>query len=252
MPNPQAIALPKLPELLPCPFCGGSANGPEQSGGSDERSGYNFRMHIGCRNCGVVIVAESHKDKQGWCDDAGQAESEAIANWNRRAAASGQAGWQAIETAPRDGAEVLLWREDCGQFIGSYTSGDNFPLTQNEIDMMDEEVLFQKDWFTQWPDARRLEGSEVPTLWQPLPAAPGATSPSALVASPPSPAEAKVQPDMTDAELTSVLLKVYAMVATPHLVMARAAIAADRARRVVNAEPWLKSAEVQERVEGAA
>jgi len=80
--------------------------------------------------------------------------------------------WQPIETAPKDGTEVLLWREDCGQFIGSYTSGDNFPLTQEEIDMMAEEVLFAKDWFTQWPDARRLEGSELPDLWQPLPLPP--------------------------------------------------------------------------------
>jgi hypothetical protein len=58
--------------------------------------------------------------------------------------------------------------------------------------------------------------------------------------------------DMTDSELTALLLKVYPHVATPHLKMARAAIAADRTRRLVLAEPWLKSAEVSERVEGAA
>ena len=60
------------------------------------------------------------------------------------------------------------------------------------------------------------------------------------------------EPDMTDTELTTVLLKVYPHVATPHLKMARAAIAADRARRIVRAEPWLKSAEVRERAEGGA
>lgn len=81
--------------------------------------------------------------------------------------------WQDISTAPQDGTEVLCWREDCGPFIAKYTSVDSFPLTQAEIDAMDEESLFHKDWFTQWPQAFRLDGSEAPTHWMPLPAAPG-------------------------------------------------------------------------------
>jgi hypothetical protein len=60
------------------------------------------------------------------------------------------------------------------------------------------------------------------------------------------------QVDMTDSELTALLLKVYPHVATPHLKMARAAIAADRTRRLVLAEPWLKAGEVSERMEGSA
>lgn len=82
------------------------------------------------------------------------------------------AGWKPIESAPKDGTEILAWRADCGQFIASYTSADAFPMTQDELDAMDEETLFAKDWFTQWPDATRLDGSEAPTLWQPLPAEP--------------------------------------------------------------------------------
>lgn len=82
--------------------------------------------------------------------------------------------WQDISTAPQDGTEVLCWREDCGPFIAKYTSADSFPLTQAEIDAMDEESLFHRDWFTQWPQAFRLDGSEAPTHWMPLPAAPGA------------------------------------------------------------------------------
>lgn len=80
--------------------------------------------------------------------------------------------WQTIETAPKDRTEVLLWRDDCGAFIGSYTSADAFPLTQKELDSFDEETLFAQDWFTQWPDARRVDGSETPTHWQALPPAP--------------------------------------------------------------------------------
>lgn len=81
-------------------------------------------------------------------------------------------GWQPIETAPKDGTEVLCWRDDCGQFIASYTSMDAMPLTQDEIDATDEETLFAKDWFTQWPQSIRLDGIETPTKWQPLPAPP--------------------------------------------------------------------------------
>ncbi|MCV6799333.1 DUF551 domain-containing protein [Achromobacter ruhlandii] len=89
------------------------------------------------------------------------------------------AGWKPIESAPKDGTEILAWRSDCGQFIASYTSADSFPMTQDELDAWDEETLFAKDWFTQWPQAYRLEGIEVPTHWMPLPAAPGSVSPSA-------------------------------------------------------------------------
>lgn len=82
------------------------------------------------------------------------------------------AGWLPIESAPKDGTEILAWREDCGQFIASYTSADAFPMTQAELDAYDEATLFAKDWFTQWPQSIRLEGSEVPAKWQPLPADP--------------------------------------------------------------------------------
>jgi len=80
--------------------------------------------------------------------------------------------WRPIETAPKDGTEILAWRDDCGQFIASYTSPSAFPLTQAELDQTDEETLFAEDWFTQWPQALRLEGSECPTAWMPLPPAP--------------------------------------------------------------------------------
>ncbi|OWT55538.1 hypothetical protein CEY09_30070, partial [Achromobacter marplatensis] len=83
--------------------------------------------------------------------------------------------WLDIASAPKDGTEILAWRRDCGQFIASYTSPSAFPLTQKELDEMDEADLFTQDWFTQWPHACRLEGSEAPTLWQPMPTDPCAT-----------------------------------------------------------------------------
>lgn len=77
--------------------------------------------------------------------------------------------WQPIETAPKDGTDVLLWREDCGQFIGCYATPDFFPLTQEQLDALSEEELSSHDWFAQWPDARRLDGPDLPTRWMPLP-----------------------------------------------------------------------------------
>jgi hypothetical protein len=72
--------------LEPCPFCGDEPHGPEKSGGSDERCGYNFTVSIRCKSCGVTISKRSHEGNGGWCDDTGQAMTEAIAAWNRRAA----------------------------------------------------------------------------------------------------------------------------------------------------------------------
>lgn len=88
----------------------------------------------------------------------------------RAIAAPGVAqGWQPIATAPKDGTEILAWRQDAGAFIALYTSPSGLPMTQDEIDKCEEEWLFQEDWFTQWPQAIRLDGSEAPTHWMYLP-----------------------------------------------------------------------------------
>lgn len=75
-------------ELKDCPFCGGEAHDPVQSGGGDERNGYNFAVSIQCKSCGVKIVAESHQGGGGWCDDTGQAMESAISAWNSRTLAT--------------------------------------------------------------------------------------------------------------------------------------------------------------------
>lgn len=107
------------------------------------------------------------------CDEANDTLNAAIDSLAAlQPPAEGAVGWLPISEAPKDRTEVLAWREDCGPFIASYTQASAFPLTQKEIDELDEEALFCDDWFTQWPDARRLEGSEVPTHFMPLPASP--------------------------------------------------------------------------------
>ncbi|MGZ8132584.1 hypothetical protein ACXU40_09350 [Bordetella bronchiseptica] len=115
-------------------------------------------------------TGNTEREQETWF--AGVEEGQRRAEHN----AAVRSAWMPIESAPKDGTEILAWRHDCGQFIASYTSADAFPMTQDELDAMDEETLFAKDWFTQWPDATRLDGSEAPTHWQPLPAAPGVST----------------------------------------------------------------------------
>lgn len=69
--------------ILPCPFCGEQPIGPTQSDGSDERNGYNFAMSIVCK-CGASISRSSSSDKNGWCNDEGEAEAAVIKAWNSR------------------------------------------------------------------------------------------------------------------------------------------------------------------------
>ena len=75
----------KLGPLKPCPFCGAAPREPSTLGGDDERSGYNFRVHIECSGCGAQIIRDSYKNKEGWVDDKGRAKAAAIEAWNRRA-----------------------------------------------------------------------------------------------------------------------------------------------------------------------
>ena len=82
--------------------------------------------------------------------------------------------WQPIETAPKDGTELIGWRDDCGVILIRWTSCDAF-MSEREIESsrMDEETLFQQDWFcADFIAGCRLDGSETPTHWMPLPPPP--------------------------------------------------------------------------------
>ncbi|WP_257817996.1 hypothetical protein [Burkholderia glumae] len=80
--------------------------------------------------------------------------------------------WQPIETAPKE-TELLGWREDCGVLLIMHTSFDRW-ASEAECDDIDEETLFQKNWFgTALPGIMdRLEREQVPTHWMPLPVDP--------------------------------------------------------------------------------
>jgi hypothetical protein len=92
--------------------------------------------------------------------------------------------WQPIATAPKDGTEILAWREDCGAFLASWTAPINF-LSEQQIedelgDMEGEdreslaEAMASYSWFggDSTLGGFRCEGSEEPTRWMPLPPPP--------------------------------------------------------------------------------
>lgn len=104
-----------------------------------------------------------HHDSEGvpLCDECWKALLDESAN-----------GWQPIETAPKDGTEILGWREDCGVLLIRWTSCSEF-LTDSELDKMDEGTAYREDWFcADFVQGARLEGEEAPTHWLPLPEPP--------------------------------------------------------------------------------
>lgn len=80
--------------------------------------------------------------------------------------------WQPIETAPKDGSEILGYRDDCGALLMRWTSLGEF-LTESELSEYDEETTYQEDWFyADFICGGRLENDQAPTHWMPLPPPP--------------------------------------------------------------------------------
>jgi len=82
--------------------------------------------------------------------------------------------WLPIADAPKDGTEVLGYREDAGIMLISYTSITEL-FSEQKIKEMEitEDDAEQKDWFySHYTGGGRLEGSEKPTHFMHLPKPP--------------------------------------------------------------------------------
>lgn len=78
-----------------------------------------------------------------------------------------------IDTAPKD-REVLLWREDCGAFIGKHTClSELMSDSEMEKENISDDEIDKEFWFGYYIHGGYiLEGSELPTHWMPLPEGP--------------------------------------------------------------------------------
>ena len=80
--------------------------------------------------------------------------------------------WQPIETAPKDGTEILVWRSDAGVLLARWTSCAEF-LTDAELDKMSDDSAHQEDWFcADFVAGCRMQEDCDPTYWRPLPKPP--------------------------------------------------------------------------------
>jgi len=78
--------------------------------------------------------------------------------------------WQPIETAPKDGTEIFVYREDAGSMIAQWIALCDFLLESHMINFSDKDWE-EPDWFYANIDTGgRLEPP--PTLWQPKPEPP--------------------------------------------------------------------------------
>jgi Lar family restriction alleviation protein len=146
------------PALLPCPFCGSADDDNDLRRVID---GEWENVWIECDRCGaqgalaamqqlpIDNISDEDFIKAKRLVDA-EASAAAIAAWNQRSA------WQPIETAPRDGTQILGWDGDARQIVWWCEGGR---------------------WISDKLQEYHLGEREDPTHWQPLPSPPTTLTP---------------------------------------------------------------------------
>lgn len=83
--------------------------------------------------------------------------------------------WLLIETAPKDGTDVLLWRADAGVMLGRFLAPCDFLNEAEFAGALDE--WEEPDWFgADFVRGFRISNDGPPTHWMPLPPAPVLTT----------------------------------------------------------------------------
>lgn len=134
-----------MSELLPCPFCGGEA-----------KLIYKDSTIICLANCGSLM-----------CDH--EVSNSLISAWNTRAD-----GWQPIETAPKDGTDILVNASDSlsGGLLSQINPNIAYPAYWSEMRVIQNNVgswMHDSVWRS---SIDRYLHYPFPTKWMPLPTPP--------------------------------------------------------------------------------